>query len=138
MKMKTMTPISEDPVKRITSRGLVVAGIISVILSIVLTDPTPIVKGFLIGAIINLLNFRLMTLSLIRTATMPQNRIQGYAMGQYMIRYTIYGIVLYLAFRSPSTNGIATACGYFLVKSMILADVLIQSLQGKTGKKGGR
>jgi hypothetical protein len=136
--MKTITPISEDPVKRITSRGLLVAGAISVILSLALSNPTPIVKGFLIGAIINLLNFRLMTLSLIRTATMPQNRVQGYAMGQYMIRYTIYGVVLYFAFRSPSTNGIATACGYFLVKSMILADVFIQYLQGKTKKKGGR
>ncbi|BES66634.1 hypothetical protein SANA_30730 [Gottschalkiaceae bacterium SANA] len=136
--MKMMDPISEDPVKRITSRGLVVAGVISIILSLVLPNPNPIVKGFLIGAIINLLNFRLMTLSLIRTTSMPQSRVQGYAMGQYMIRYTIYGIVLYFAFRSPSTNGIATACGYFLVKSMILADVVLQSLQGKTRKKGGR
>jgi hypothetical protein len=136
--MKMMAPISEDPVKRITSRGLVVAGVISIILSLVLPNPNPIVKGFLIGAIINLLNFRLMTLSLIRTTSMPQSRVQGYAMGQYMIRYTIYGIVLYFAFRSPSTNGIATACGYFLVKSMILADVVLQSLQGKTRKKGGR
>ena len=136
--MKMMAPISEDPVKRVTSRGLLVAGVISVILSLALANPTPIVKGFLIGAIINLLNFRLMTLSLIRTTSMPQNRVQGYAMGQYMIRYTIYGIVLYFAFRSPSTNGIATACGYFLVKIMILADVLFQSLQEKTKKKGGR
>jgi hypothetical protein len=136
--MKMMIPISEDPVRRVTSRGLIVAGVISVILSLVVPNPTPVVKGFLIGAIINLLNFRLMTLSLIRTATMPQNRIQGYAMGQYMIRYTIYGVVLYFAFRSSSTNGIATACGYFLVKSIILADVVLQGLQGRTRKKGGR
>jgi hypothetical protein len=136
--MKTIRPIADDPVKLVTSRGLVVAGAISVILSLTLKNPTPIVKGFLIGAVINLLNFRLMTLSLIKTATMPQNRIQGYSLGQYMIRYAIYGLVLYLAFRSPSTNGVATACGYFLVKSMILADVFIQSLQGKSRKKGGR
>lgn len=133
-----ITPIHEDPVKRITGRGLVVAGVITVLISLFVPNPTPIAKGFLIGAIINLLNFRLMSLSFIKASSMPVQRVQGYALGQYMIRYTIYGMVLYFAFRSPSTNGIATACGYFLVKSIILADTVIQRVQEKSQKKGGR
>ncbi len=135
--MIRITPVSEDPVKRVTARGLILAGIISVVLSLTVSNPTPIVKGFLLGAVINLLNFRLMSLAFVRMSTMPVQRVQGYAMAQYMIRYSIYGLVLFLAFRSPTTNGIATACGYFLVKGIILADTVIQRVQEKTQKKGG-
>lgn len=135
--MIRITPVSEDPVKRVTARGLILAGVISVLLSLSISNPTPIVKGFLLGAVINLLNFRLMSLAFIRMSTMPVQRVQGYAMAQYMIRYSIYGVVLFLAFRSPTTNGIATACGYFLVKSIILADTVLQRVQDKSQKKGG-
>lgn len=135
--MIRITPVSEDPVKRVTARGLILAGMISVVLSLSVSNPTPIVKGFLLGAVINLLNFRLMSLAFIRMSTMPVQRVQGYAMAQYMIRYSIYGVVLFLAFRSPTTNGIATACGYFLVKSIILADTVLQRVQEKSQKKGG-
>lgn len=136
--MIRITPVSEEPVRRVTARGLILAGVVSVVLSLTLSNPTPIVKGFLLGTAINLLNFRLMSLAFIRMSTMPVQRVQGYAMAQYLIRYSIYGVVLYLAFRSPTTNGIATACGYFLVKGIILADTVIQGLQEKSQKKGGR
>jgi len=135
--MIRITPVSEDPVKRVTARGLILAGVISIVISLSVPNPTPIVKGFLLGAVINLLNFRLMSLAFIRMSTMPVQRVQGYAMAQYMIRYSIYGLVLFLAFRSPTTNGIATACGYFLVKSIILADTVLQRVQEKSQKKGG-
>ena len=135
--MIRITPVSEDPVKRVTARGLILAGVISLVISLAVPNPNPIVKGFLLGSVINLLNFRLMSLAFIRMSTMPVQRVQGYAMGQYMIRYSIYGLVLFLAFRSPTTNGIATACGYFLVKSIILADTVLQRVQEKSQKKGG-
>lgn len=135
--MIRITPVSEDPVKRVTARGLILAGVISLVISLAVPNPNPIVKGFLLGSVINLLNFRLMSLAFIRMSAMPVQRVQGYAMGQYIIRYSIYGLVLFLAFRSPTTNGIATACGYFLVKSIILADTVLQRVQEKSQKKGG-
>ena len=83
--MIRITPVREDPVKRITSRGLIAAGVISVALSLIVPNPTPIVKGFLLGAVINLLNFRLMSLAFIRMAAMPVHKVQAYAMMQYLV-----------------------------------------------------
>lgn len=117
-------------VKRVTILTLMILGVI------LLAFPNPKDKllGLVFGVIINLLNFRLMSLSLAKAMKMPQAQIMPYVVGSYMARYIIYGVVLTIAALADYLNFYTVVLGFFMVKIVILSDTFYDTIKRKTSK----
>ncbi|MGO1652229.1 ATP synthase subunit I [Senegalia sp. (in: firmicutes)] len=117
-------------VKRVTMLTLMILGVI------LLAFPNPKDKllGLVFGVIINLLNFRLMGLSLAKAMKMPQAQIMPYVVGSYMARYIIYGVVLTIAALADYLNFYTVVLGFFMVKIVILSDTFYDTIKRKTSK----
>lgn len=119
---------------KITRRVVILTAIISVILLVVVNDPKPYVLGLIFGAIINLLNFRLMSITLAKSVNMPKGKIGPYILANYMARYLIYGVVLTVAAIANYLNFLMVVLGFFMVKFAILFDTLYDTIKGKDKK----
>lgn len=108
------------------TKGVIVYSLIVMIL--LLTTSTfskPIMLGVVFGAIISVLNFRLLAITLQKSLTMPVSRAQIYSGTQYMMRMTITGVVLLVSIKSPNLNMIGTVIGLLGPKFVILAKTLL-------------
>jgi len=117
---------------KITRRVIILTLIISGVLLIVVPDPNPYVLGLIFGSIINLLNFRLMSMTLKKSVNMSQGKIMPYIVANYMARYLIYGIVLTVAAFADYLNFLTVILGIFMVKFTIIYDAFYESI--KKGK----
>lgn len=110
---------------KIVKRALILAiGVIIIFLIFLKEDSIPYIYGIIFGVCINILNFRLMSLTLERAVKMPQHKVMPYIVGNYMIRYIIYGIVLIISAIADYINFYTAVLGIFMVKIVILADTL--------------
>lgn len=106
--------------------------VLAVIAIILITDnPKPYVYGLLFGMVINLLNFRLMSLSIKKALSLNPGKAQGYAVGNYLVRYLIYGIVLYIAATADYIDLLTVIIGFFTVKLIIISDTFFDLLKRK-------
>ncbi|MBS4538329.1 ATP synthase subunit I [Clostridium sp. D2Q-11] len=117
---------------KIMKRVAILTAIISVIILIVVPDPKPYVLGLIFGAIINLLNFRLMSITLNKSVNMSQGKIMPYIVANYVARYLIYGVVLTVAAFANYLNFLTVILGIFMVKLTIISDAFYESI--KKGK----
>lgn len=107
---------------KITRRVLILTLIISGIFFFVFPNPKEYVLGLVFGAIINLLNFRLMTITLSKSVNMSQRQIMPYVIGNYGLRYIIYGTVLVVGAVADYLNFYTVVLGVFMVKIVIISD----------------
>ena len=119
-----------DIVKR--SLIVMVIGIIAIL--ILASEPKPYIYGLLFGMIINILNFRLMSLSVKKALTLNHGNAQKHAVGNYLVRYMIYGIVLYVAATAEYIDLLMVIVGFFTVKLIIISDTFYDLLKGKKKK----
>ncbi|WP_425446174.1 ATP synthase subunit I [Dethiothermospora halolimnae] len=112
-------------IKRVIIFSLFIIGI----LFFTVDNPKPYVYGFIFGTLINVLNFRLMALTLKKSIKMGKKQIMPYIVGNYIIRYSIYGLVLIIAAKADYINFITTALGFFMVKIIILADSFYETVK---------
>lgn len=115
-------------VKRVAILTLIISGIILIFIP----DPKPYVLGLIFGSIINVLNFRLMSLTLAKSMNMPQSKIMPYIMANYMARYFIYGVVLAIAAIADYLNFYTVVMGFFMVKIIILVDTFYDMIRKKS------
>ena len=108
---------------------LLLVGIIAIF--IFASQPKPYIYGLVFGMIINILNFRLMSLSIKKALSLNEGAAQKYAMGNYLVRYLIYGIVLYIGAVADHINLLAVVVGFFTVKVIIISDTFYEQFKVK-------
>lgn len=107
---------------KVVRRVIIFMLLIIGILFLFFPNPKIYVYGLIFGTIINLLNFRLMSLTLAKSVNMPQSRIIPYVMANYFARYMIYAVVLGIAAMADYISLITTILGILMVKLIILSD----------------
>lgn len=120
---------------KITKRVIILSLFIIGVFFFTISDPYPYVYGLIFGSSINLLNFRLMALTLKRSATMPKHKVMPYVAGNYMIRYIIYGVVLAISALADYISFYTVIIGIFMVKIIIISDTFYDIIVNKN-KKG--
>lgn len=107
---------------KVAKRVIILALLITGILFLTFPNPKSYVYGLIFGTVINLLNFRLMSLTLEKSVKMPPAKITSYVVANYFARYMIYGVVLGVAAIADYISLITTILGIFMVKIIILSD----------------
>ena len=97
-------------------------------------EPKPYIYGLLFGMVINILNFRLMSLSIKKSVKLGMATAQKYTMGNYLVRYLIYGIVLYIAAVADYIDLLAVVVGFFTVKVIIVSDAFYDQLNRRSSQ----
>lgn len=87
---------------------------------IFMKNPRPMVYGLVFGTIINMLNFRLLALTLEKSVTMPPSKAQVYVGSRYFVRYIIKGIVLFIGIKADYLNVIGVIIGLVVIKILII------------------
>ncbi|MTI93982.1 MAG: ATP synthase subunit I [Firmicutes bacterium] len=91
--------------------------------------------GVLIGAIISVLNFRLLAN---KTRQVLENTNPGAAQVQafvgYLVRYLLYAGVLYVVSLNPEVDFFAAIVGILLVKAVIIIEAIAVSVRQATAK----
>ena len=91
----------------------VLAGIIGLFF---VGEPLVWVKGLAFGTIFSILRLRLMDLSIKKSLRMPPKNAQNYAASQYMLRYILTAVILFVAALEPSISLLGTVIGLFTLK----------------------
>ncbi|WIV12184.1 ATP synthase subunit I [Proteiniborus sp. MB09-C3] len=122
--------------RNIIIRALLLALILSGVCLIVFPNPKEYIYGLAFGTSINVLNFKLMAITMEKAVHMPQSRIKKYVMGNYSVRYIIYGIMLSISAVADYINFFAAVVGILMVKIVILSaafyDIILDALHKKT------
>ncbi|MGO1368657.1 MAG: ATP synthase subunit I [Senegalia sp. (in: firmicutes)] len=126
--------LTKDTEYKIVKRVIILTLMILGIILLAFPNPKDKLLGLVFGVIINLLNFRLMGLSLAKAMKMPQAQIMPYVVGSYMARYIIYGVVLTIAALADYLNFYTVVLGFFMVKIVILSDTFYDTIKRKTSK----
>jgi len=109
-------------------KGVVILnGIIAVLAMALMKQGTPFLLGLFFGTTIALLNFRLLYLTLKKAVKMPPGKAQVYASSQYLMRYLLTGIVVFVAIRNENLNVIGTIIGLISIKLVIIKQNLLNS-----------
>lgn len=88
----------------------------------------PAVLGVIFGTLISVLNFNLLAKTTEKIAGMNPQQAQMKVTVNYVIRYVIYGVVLFISIKAPYLNPIGTTAGFF---TCIIALYITQILQNK-------
>ncbi len=123
--------IGENIFISIVKRALVIFAIGAVGILIFVSEPKSYIYGLLFGMVINILNFRLMSLSIKKAIKLDPNKAQRFTVGNYLVRYLIYGIVLYIAAVADYINLVTVVIGFFTVKLIIVSDAFYEQVKGK-------
>lgn len=99
--------------------------IIYIIGIIVVDDKMSWTMGILFGLIFAILKLKLMENSITKAVQMPEAKAQKYANVQYMIRYILTGIVLFVAALEPSVSLLGVFFGLFSMKAGAYAQLAI-------------
>lgn len=126
--------LTKDTEYKIVKRVIILTLMILGIILLAFPNPKDKLLGLVFGVIINLLNFRLMSLSLAKAMKMPQAQIMPYVVGSYMARYIIYGVVLTISALADYLNFYTVVLGFFMVKIVILSDTFYDTIKRKTSK----
>ncbi|MTI46869.1 MAG: ATP synthase subunit I [Firmicutes bacterium] len=118
----------ENTQKKIFKRVIILALLVIGILFLTLPNPKKYVYGIIFGATINLLNFRLMSITLSKSVNMPQHKIMPYVMANYFSRYIIYGVVLAVAAMADYISLLTAILGIFMVKIIIISDTFYDTI----------
>ena len=111
--------------------------IIYIIGIIVVDDKMSWTMGIVFGLVFAILKLKLMENSITKAVQMPEARAQKYANIQYMIRYILTGIVLFVAALEPSISLLGVFVGLFSMKAGAYAQLTVikkQEAKNSLGK----
>lgn len=101
--------------KRVSVASLLIIGLSFILLS----QPYPIVLGYIFGVTICMLLLKLLDNTINKAIRMSPAKASGYSMFHYFLRYFIYFIVLSVAAIADYLSFPATVIGLLMVKSVI-------------------
>lgn len=116
---------SKKTIQTVTIRSFWLTIIIVGAMFFFLKEPRSYVLGYMIGALVSIINFRLLSLSLIRAINNAKTSVRVFSFG-FLLRYTIYGIVLILSVHEKSINLITLIAGFLVVKIVVMLGVNFQ------------
>lgn len=105
---------------KIVKRAIILLALIVGIFAVIFKDPQPLIMGMIFGALISMLNFKLLDNTINKAVKMPPHTATGFTIAHYFARYIIYFVVLIVAAKADYLNLIATIGGLFMVKFVIL------------------
>ncbi len=106
--------------KKIVKGAIILNTIVSLGAAFLMETPKPFVIGVLFGTIVGILNFRLLYLSLNKAVKMPPHRAQVHAATNYLMRYILIGVVLFVSIKRAHINVLGTIVGLIAIKLVIL------------------
>jgi len=112
--------VNNDLILKIYKRTLIFSFFIIGFSFFLLKEPKAAILGYIFGTLIAMLAFKLLDLSVQKSVKMPPRRASAYAVGQYFIRYTIYGTVLLVAGKADYLSLTATVLGLLSIKIVII------------------
>lgn len=112
--------MNNDLVFKVAKRVSILSLFIIGISAFAFKDPKPIVIGYIFGAIISILGFKLLHNTINKAVEMTPSRASGYSMVHYFLRYIIYFVVLGVAALADYMNFPATILGLIMVKIVIM------------------
>lgn len=121
--------------QKIIIRALALALILSGIFWLVFPNPKEYIYGLIFSTSINVLNFRLMGITLEKAINMPSKNIMPYVFANYFVRYTIYGIMLVISAVADYISIYTAILGLFMVKIVILSAPICDIILDKISKK---
>ena len=110
---------------KIAKRAGIIVLLIVGIFAFISKDPKPIAMGIIFGALISVLNFKLLDNTVSKAMKMGRNRATGYTMVHYLARLVLYFTVLIIATKADYLNLIATIGGLFIVKVTIVGSNIL-------------
>lgn len=122
--------LGENIFKDIFKRSLILLTIAIILIVALTKEPKSYIYGYVFGMIINILNFRLMSLSIRRSVTLTPKGAQRHAVTGYMTRYLTYGMVFYIAAVADHINIYTVALGFLTVKIIIISDTFYDIIKG--------
>lgn len=114
--------LADNTQMKVTKRVIVLALLTIGIFFFVFPNPKKYVYGMIFGTGINLLNFRLMSLTLSKAVELPQHKVMPYVVANYFARYLIYATVLGIAAFADYLSFLTAILGIFMVKIIIISD----------------
>ncbi|CEI71610.1 MULTISPECIES: ATP synthase subunit I [Romboutsia] len=122
----------QDEINYVT-KGVIVYDLIAIILLLITsTFSKEMLLGLIFGTIIAVLNFRLLAITIEKSVTMPVSKAQIYSAGQYLLRMTVTGVVLFVSVKAPYIHVLGVAIGLLSPKFVILTKTfLIDKLKRK-------
>ena len=107
---------------------LIVMAVLSGLSALLLEKPLPFIYALIFGALIGILNFRNLALTLEKAVRMNPGQAQVYAGSRYVIRYLINGIVIFVSIRADYLNVLGAVLGLFLIKLLVVATNLFNDI----------
>lgn len=121
--------------QKIIIRALGIALILSGIFWLLLPNPKEYIYGLIFSTSINVLNFRLMGITFEKAVNMPEGRIIPYITVNYIVRYTIYGVMLTVSAIADYISLYTAILGLFMVKIVILSSPFYDIILDKVSKR---
>ncbi|CAK7049339.1 ATP synthase subunit I [Tissierella carlieri] len=112
--------MNNDLVFKITKRVSIISLLIIGSIAFIFKNSKPIILGYVFGAIISILGFKLLHNTINKAVEMSPGKAAAYSTVHYMLRYLIYFIVLLIAALADYLNFPAAILGLLMVKIVIL------------------
>ncbi|WP_353093731.1 ATP synthase subunit I [Tissierella praeacuta] len=112
--------MNNDLVFKVAKRVCILSLFIIGISFFIFKEPKPVILGYVFGAIISILGFKLLHNTINRAVEMPPDKATAYSVVHYMLRYLIYFVVLSVAILADYLNFFAAVLGLFMVKFVII------------------
>lgn len=117
--------MNNDIVFKVIKRVAIVSLLIIGISFFLFKEPKPIIYGYIFGAIISILGFKLLDNTINKAVSMTPGKATAYSTVHYILRYFIYFIVLAVAALADYLNFPAAILGLLSVKFVIIGSAII-------------
>ncbi|MEW8972576.1 MAG: ATP synthase subunit I [Tissierellaceae bacterium] len=117
--------MNKDIIIKIYKRTLIASFFIVGICFFLFKEPKPIILGYIFGVIISMLGFKLLDNTINRAVKMAPNRANAYTVMHYVLRNTIYFIVLSISAIAGYLNFPATILGLLMIKFVIIISSIV-------------
>lgn len=97
-------------------------------------NPKPIMSGYIFGALISMLGFKLLSNTINKSVLMKPSKASRYSRLHYGLRYLIYFMVLLISVIADYLNFPATIVGLMAVKFVIIITTILEYKDTKAGK----
>lgn len=116
--------MNNNIVLKVIKRAVIISFFIIGISVFFFNEPKPIIYGYIFGAIISILGFKLLHNTINKAINMTPGKASAYSTVHYLIRYTIYFVVLAIAALANYLNFIAAIIGLLIVKFVIISSAI--------------
>lgn len=98
---------------------------------LIVSDKKAFTVGLLFGLIFSILKLILMQNTIKKAVLMPEGKAQRYANVQYMIRYVLTGVVLFVAAVEPTINLLGVLIGLLSMKVGAYLQIIVSKKHEK-------